>query len=453
MREYDPLIREFQHEKFRPRESEALLTLRKVASLVKPIMRQRGWKVGILCEFYPPEQNLLGLNWNHGQKICLRLRYPGDQRQFMPIEEVLDTMLHELCHIVHGPHNNAFNALWNQLRDDHTSLSMKGYTGEGFLTTGHRLGGVSRYPRPPPMHEARRRTQAEAEKRRNLTSSSSSGDSGRRLGGAPVLRGTDMRKVIADAAQRRIDITKGCGVGREKMGRVVEEAERKGTRTRAEQEQEDEVMILDEWISLLDDDEDGGVPSSSYFTPAPLPPPPPRVPAATKPQLPPFSNTSSYPPSFSSSKINQEPDSDTGTTPSSSAYNTSWTCPICTLINPPTYLCCDACTTERPPSTFSTSQTQTPTRPKSKLTTTGTTSTPQSQSRLRRSNTTTTSSSSFSTRHKSTRSSASASTSIFNNNNKNGNGELGGWICAGCGNWMENEWWTCAGCGRMKESS
>ena len=94
--EHDPTISEYQHEKHRPREAEALHALRKVASLVKPIMRQRGWRVGVLTEFYPPETNLLGLNWNKGQKICLRLRYPGDANQFLPLEQVVDTMLHEL---------------------------------------------------------------------------------------------------------------------------------------------------------------------------------------------------------------------------------------------------------------------------------------------------------------------------------------------------------------------
>ena len=93
--EPDPAVGEYQHERSRPREAEALQTLRKVASLVKPIMRQRGWKVGVLTEFYPQERNLLGLNINQGQKICLRLRYPGDERQFLPVEEVTDTMLHE----------------------------------------------------------------------------------------------------------------------------------------------------------------------------------------------------------------------------------------------------------------------------------------------------------------------------------------------------------------------
>lgn len=93
--EHDPSISEYQHEKHRPREKEALHILRKIASLVKPIMRQRGWRVGILTEFYPTETNLLGLNWNQGQKICLRLRYPGDANQFLPLEQVTDTMLHE----------------------------------------------------------------------------------------------------------------------------------------------------------------------------------------------------------------------------------------------------------------------------------------------------------------------------------------------------------------------
>lgn len=95
MRELDALVFEYQHEKRRPREAEALLMLRKIASLVKPIMRRRSWRVGALCEFFPRERNLLGLNINGGQKICLRLRYHTDERQFLPMEHVLDTMLHE----------------------------------------------------------------------------------------------------------------------------------------------------------------------------------------------------------------------------------------------------------------------------------------------------------------------------------------------------------------------
>src|SRR5271155_2884165 len=93
-REFEPLVNQFQHESHRKRAAEALTSLQKVASIVKPIMRQRNWRVGTLCEFYPAETNLLGLNINRGEKICLRLRYPGDENQFLPLEEVVDTMLH-----------------------------------------------------------------------------------------------------------------------------------------------------------------------------------------------------------------------------------------------------------------------------------------------------------------------------------------------------------------------
>ena len=60
MREHDALVLSYSHLKDLSREKEALHTLKKIASLVKPIMRARGWKVGELAEFYPDEHNLLG---------------------------------------------------------------------------------------------------------------------------------------------------------------------------------------------------------------------------------------------------------------------------------------------------------------------------------------------------------------------------------------------------------
>jgi hypothetical protein len=61
MRELDALISEYAHENKLPREAEALLKIRKIASLVKPIMRARNWRVGTLAEFYPSQTNLLGV--------------------------------------------------------------------------------------------------------------------------------------------------------------------------------------------------------------------------------------------------------------------------------------------------------------------------------------------------------------------------------------------------------
>jgi len=60
MPEIDPLVLSYSHLSDFPRAKDALFTLQKVASLVKPLMRARGWKVGQLAEFYPDQANLLG---------------------------------------------------------------------------------------------------------------------------------------------------------------------------------------------------------------------------------------------------------------------------------------------------------------------------------------------------------------------------------------------------------
>lgn len=60
MPEIEPLVLSYSHLKGLPRADDALHMLKKIASLVKPIMRARGWKVRELTEFYPNEPNLLG---------------------------------------------------------------------------------------------------------------------------------------------------------------------------------------------------------------------------------------------------------------------------------------------------------------------------------------------------------------------------------------------------------
>ncbi|KAL8774734.1 MAG: hypothetical protein Q9209_000673 [Squamulea sp. 1 TL-2023] len=437
MQEHDPLVSEYQHEKTRPREAEALQTLRKVASLVKPIMRQRGWRVGILTEFYPPEQNLLGLNWNRGQKICLRLRYPGDERQFLPLESVVDTMLHELCHNVHGPHNEAFHNLWNQLRDEHESLLRKGYTGEGFLSTGHKLGGSTQRI---PMHEAQRRARAAAEKRRILTAGS-----GQKLGGSGVRRGTDIRKVIADAAQRRIDIMRGCAdTDTARVREIVDLTEKSGFKTKAEEDDANEEAIMLAYIDLVQEEErekygndyvppskdnpagsQGRSPSTCTVKPEPgIFQPPPPIPKSTKPDP----GGAAVP-----THIFDLDD------PSSLAeFSSSWTCNICTLVNPPNYLSCDACGTDRPSPPPS----------------------PLSRAPLSRNSGTRSISHNSHIATLSDRSRLLKKTDKFDNI-RSLNAEIErkaqtqpvGWECMGCGNWMESQWWTCGNCGMMKTKS
>jgi hypothetical protein len=59
---------------------------------------------------------LLGLNVNRGVEVKLRLRCAGRDHDFIPYNEVLDTMLHELCHNERGPHDEQFYKLWDELR-------------------------------------------------------------------------------------------------------------------------------------------------------------------------------------------------------------------------------------------------------------------------------------------------------------------------------------------------
>lgn len=60
MAEKDPLVLSYVHLASFPRAGEALHTLKKIASLVKPLMRARRWRVKELAEFYPNQTNLLG---------------------------------------------------------------------------------------------------------------------------------------------------------------------------------------------------------------------------------------------------------------------------------------------------------------------------------------------------------------------------------------------------------
>ncbi|MCJ1479012.1 hypothetical protein MMC13_007696 [Lambiella insularis] len=464
MHEHDPLISEYQHENLRPRAAEALQTLRKVASLVKPIMRQRGWTVGILTEFYPQEQNLLGLNHNRGQKICLRLRYPGDERQFLPLDEVVDTMLHELCHNVHNAHDEAFHKLWNQLRDEHDNLVRKGYTGEGFLSTGHKLGGGR-----IPMHEARRRARAAAEQRRVLTAGS-----GQKLGGTAVRRGQDIRKVIADAATRRTTVTKGCASGTEREKGLVEEASKNGFKTKAEEEDANEQAMMQAYIEMIQEEErekygkDYIQPSNSnpagsrgstvsnvkpergsQAVAAPSKVKPERslvVPTRPKPQVPANvkSPTLTKPKPAKPSLIQNQPPLD------------CWSCKICTLSNPISHLSCDACGTKRHGASIQVpSAAQSQPRPPSQST-----APPKPAPRNSINSLSSSSRNSAFPKRKlpppspspsltASRSSIKALSSLAAVQSK----KPLGWVCHRCGNFMESEWWTCASCGTMKQSS
>ena len=55
-------VQTFSHLKDKRNADKALEILKRVASLVKPIMRKRNWVLPVLAEFYPDNANLLGIS-------------------------------------------------------------------------------------------------------------------------------------------------------------------------------------------------------------------------------------------------------------------------------------------------------------------------------------------------------------------------------------------------------
>lgn len=342
---------------------------------------------------------------------------------------------------------------------------MRGYTGEGFLTKGNRLGGG----RVPPQSEIRRLARANAERRRVLQKGS-----GQRVGGVPLPRSTDVRKVIADAAERRNKIDQGCASGRADAGRIADHASQQTFKTKAEEDDANNRAIAEALLDLMEEDEmketmgtftstpasgglawhpDKGLYSaedstlkghiseeeqlkwalqqsmmgngsqSASFNDSPQSgvKRSDRSLSSARPELRPAKRSKSYldtsnvlrfrnpdalqnGPSPNASSGSQRPLidlSDDHAAPPPPVQVDSWTCEICTCINPVQYLACDACAVERPHSLAKvTSKISRKPAP------------PPSHSK-----------------------------------------EHSGWYCRECATFMEHKWWTCNGCGLMKDIS
>ncbi|AAS53413.2 AFR042Cp [Eremothecium gossypii ATCC 10895] len=142
-REVNPHIAEFAVLQHKPGKERALEMLQDIARRVSYLMREEGFRVGQLAEFYPRERRLLGLNVNQGARILLRLREPGDEQQFLSRETILAVMLHELTHNVFGPHDARFRRKLDELVGRQWVLDQRGIV-DSFLGRGRRLGGRGR---------------------------------------------------------------------------------------------------------------------------------------------------------------------------------------------------------------------------------------------------------------------------------------------------------------------
>lgn len=224
--------------------------------------------------------------------------------------------------MVHGPHNAAFHALWDKLRDEYTELVIKGFTGERFLSNGHRLGGSGANPR-----ELRRLSHQAAQQRQNTGIASA----GYRLGGKAPMTKEGMRKALADAVDRRnINLT-GCAaeqqLSQDQVMDLSQSATINGFRTQAEEDEANDIAIAAALAELMELEERNVAETKAV-----------KIPASSR-----LLSTKGGPSSTNGKRQRAGTMDDKEVKRSS----TAWACQICTLQNPPTFLCCDACGAQR----------------------------------------------------------------------------------------------------------
>ena len=218
--------------------TEAQALLNRVHDLCRPIMIKRKWSVNLLTEFFPKDSNLLGLNVNQGEKICVRLRPANNRDAFLPYNSIVGTFLHELTHMQIAPHNAAFYALLDELWTECEAIMdnnmfqskfknnmFNARSGDGssvngnsnttrFAGKGHRLSQNVRDKTT--MKNKRQALAAAALKRARYNALVGSNTSGKKLGGNP-LAGMDtcspgsLRRRMLDAAERRRLDSISCG--------------------------------------------------------------------------------------------------------------------------------------------------------------------------------------------------------------------------------------------------
>ncbi|GMN57609.1 hypothetical protein TIFTF001_026725 [Ficus carica] len=107
-------------------QEEAKQILHKVAKLVQPIMAKHKWRVMLLAEYHPRNPAIQGENVREILEIKLRLRRPNSDIDFFPIVQILDNMLHQLCHYAHSNHDDDFYDLLDRVRKECNEMLVKG---------------------------------------------------------------------------------------------------------------------------------------------------------------------------------------------------------------------------------------------------------------------------------------------------------------------------------------
>ena len=164
-----------------PYDAEKLLLKLSLDPGILEIMKTQRFRVLTLCELDPEDADeeqaakgeadkcLLGWNRNFGERIALRLR-TDDLQSFRKYASIVNTLIHELSHNVHGPHDANFWALFNSLKRIYEDIHSKrnhapvlGYematrvenTSRTHISIPNALGGAKSAKSAKEMREAR----------------------------------------------------------------------------------------------------------------------------------------------------------------------------------------------------------------------------------------------------------------------------------------------------------
>lgn len=185
--------------------------LHQVAKLVAPLLHMNNFKVGTLCEMYPKNPNLLGLNVNRGQKILIRLRYHSNDKLFYPLGDIIGTMLHELTHNIYGPHDAKFYKFLDGLKKDFENIQYGALAKSNYVCEEQTLGGAYN-PRGGYISVREKRIAAlsaykfKSESRKLGTSAANNRMNKAKMPTDPAA----LRKLILEATERRLKDSKWC---------------------------------------------------------------------------------------------------------------------------------------------------------------------------------------------------------------------------------------------------
>ncbi|AJV32178.1 Wss1p [Saccharomyces cerevisiae FostersB] len=200
----------------KPNKEDALNLIKEIAHKVSYLMKENHFKVTNLVEFYPRDQRLLGMNVNHGSKIMLRLRCSTDEFQFLPMECIMGTMLHELTHNLFGPHDKKFYNKLDELIGRQWVIEQRGLY-DTFLGNGQRLGGranlrSNRYP----MTGISTNTGIVRKRGKGVKLGSLNPE-----GISSIDRGNSPRELAAFAAERRYRDDRWCGETKNNKDQII----------------------------------------------------------------------------------------------------------------------------------------------------------------------------------------------------------------------------------------